>query len=167
MSLAERMATAASTPAAELQGGAPELDVARDLAKRALPAAVVLLAIGAIGWQVHGLLTAAFAVALIVLNFLAAAALMAWAARISLGMLMGAVLGGYIVRMGVVALAVFLVKDQSWVVLPLLGFGLVITHLGLLFWETRHLSVSLAFPGLKPQPPGAPSAAPLKEARPS
>ena len=56
--------------------------------------------------------------------------------------------------MGIVAFAVFAVKDQSWVELPLLGFSLVLTHLGLLFWETRYVSVSLAFPGLKPPPPG-------------
>ncbi|MDQ6697880.1 MAG: ATP synthase subunit I, partial [Actinomycetota bacterium] len=152
MTLADRMAAAATVSPADLEGGAPELDVAWDLAKRALPVAAVLIAASAIGWQVHGALTTGFAVGVVVLNFLAAAALMAWAARISLSMLMGAVLIGYVVRMAVVALAVFAVKDQSWVVLPLLGFTLVLTHLGLLFWETKHLSVSLAYPGLKPQP---------------
>jgi len=129
----------------------------------------VLIAIGAIGWQMHGVLTTAFAVAIVVLNFLAAAALMTWAARISLGMLMGAVLIGYIVRMGIIALAVFAVKDEPWVVLPLLGFALVLTHLALLFWEMRHLSVSLAYPGLKPAPPTSDSRprAHNEEARPS
>ena len=117
----------------------------------------------------HGVLTTSFAVAIVVLNFLAAAALMTWAARISLGMLMGAVLIGYIVRMGIIALAVFAVRDEPWVVLPLLGFALVLTHLGLLFWETRHLSVSLALsraqtriPTLCPRP-----VAHNEEARPS
>jgi hypothetical protein len=153
MALADRMEAAAAVSPADLGGGAPELDVARDLVKRALPVGLVLIAVSAIGWQMHGVLTTGFAVGIVVLNFLAAAALMAWAARISLGMLMGAVLIGYIVRMGIVAYAVFAVKDESWVVLPLLGFTLVVTHLGLLFWETRHLSVSLAYPGLKPAPP--------------
>ena len=27
-----------------------------------------------------------------------------------------------------------------------------VTHLGLLFWETRYVSVTLAYPGLKPRP---------------
>ena len=31
-----------------------------------------------------------------------------------------------------------------------LGLTIVLTHLGLLTWETRHISNSLAFPGLKP-----------------
>jgi hypothetical protein len=28
---------------------------------------------------------------------------------------------------------------------------IVITHVGLLFWEMRYISLSLAFPGLKPK----------------
>jgi hypothetical protein len=31
-----------------------------------------------------------------------------------------------------------------------LGITLVATHVGLLFWESRYVSLSLAFPGLKP-----------------
>lgn len=137
------------SPAA-IDGAAPELEVAWDLARRAIPMAVVLIAVSAVGWQLHGALTAAFAVGVVVLNFLAAAGLMAWAARISLPMLMGAVLVGFAVRMVVIALAVFAVRDEPWVSLPVLGFTLVVAHLALLFWETRHLSVSLAFPGVKP-----------------
>jgi hypothetical protein len=141
------MAERARTPVA---GEAPELDVAWDLARRALPVAAALIVLSAIGWQVDGALTSAFAVGVVVLNFLAAAALMAWAARISLAMLMAAVLIGFAVRMGIILAAIFAVRDESWVVMPLLGFTLVGAHLGLLFWEMKHLSLSLAFPGLKP-----------------
>ena len=31
-----------------------------------------------------------------------------------------------------------------------LGLTLIVTHLGLLLWELRYVSASLAFPGLKP-----------------
>jgi hypothetical protein len=31
-----------------------------------------------------------------------------------------------------------------------LGIAVVATHVGLLIWEARYLSVSLAFPALKP-----------------
>ena len=31
-----------------------------------------------------------------------------------------------------------------------LGITVLVTHLGLLFWELRYVSASLAFPGLKP-----------------
>jgi hypothetical protein len=37
--------------------------------------------------------------------------------------------------------------------LDLIGLTLVATHLGLLFWELRFISASLAFPGLKPERP--------------
>ena len=41
-------------------------------------------------------------------------------------------------------------KDASWMELWPMGLTLVIAHLGLLWWETRYVSASLAYPGLKP-----------------
>lgn len=130
---------------------APEQQLARDLARRALPVAPVLVLAGAVGWGLDGALSAAYGVVLVVANFLLAAALLTWAGRISLGMLMGAALGGYILRLGLLTAAVVLLKDASWVELLPLGLTLVVTHLGLLVWETRYVSASLAFPGLKPR----------------
>ena len=43
-----------------------------------------------------------------------------------------------------------LVKDAAWISLPALCLTILITHLGLLLWETRYVSASLAFPALKP-----------------
>ena len=63
---------------------------------------------------------------------------------------MGAVLGGYILRLGLLAAAVLLVRDAAWVEPVPLGLTVVVTHLGLLVWETRYVSASLAFPVLKP-----------------
>ena len=77
-------------------------------------------------------------------------ALLGWAARISLGLLMGVSLFGFLVRLGLITAAVLLVKDQAWVEPIPLAITLVVAHLGLLFWETRYVSASLAFPGLKP-----------------
>jgi hypothetical protein len=31
-----------------------------------------------------------------------------------------------------------------------LGLTIILAHLGLLFWELRYVSLSLAYPGLKP-----------------
>ncbi|MGA1359498.1 MAG: hypothetical protein ACO4A4_04375, partial [Ilumatobacteraceae bacterium] len=45
---------------------------------------------------------------------------------------------------------VMLVRNEPWVDLMALGLTLVISHLGLLFWEMRYVSATLAFPGLKP-----------------
>ena len=134
-----------------LPGPAPETEIARDLARRAVPVAPVLVAICAVIWGVDGALSSAYAVALVVANFLVAAALMARAARISVALLMAAVLGGYVLRLGVLTVAVLAVRNAGWVELVPLGLTLVVTHVGLLVWETRHVSLSLAFPGLAPK----------------
>ena len=46
--------------------------------------------------------------------------------------MMGAVLFGYLIRLGLIFLAVFLVKDAGWISLPALGTTIIVTHLGLL-----------------------------------
>ncbi|HYE77132.1 MAG TPA: hypothetical protein VEI97_04015, partial [bacterium] len=71
--------------------------------------------------------------------------------RRSLSLLMATALFGYVVRLGLVAGAVLLVRNQPWVELMPLGLTIIATHLGLLFWETNRVSASLAFPGLRPQ----------------
>jgi hypothetical protein len=130
---------------------APELQVARDLSRRAFPVAAVFIAVSAIGWGADGAASAAFSVALVVLNFLAAAGLIAWGAARSQNALLAAVMGGYIGRLGVVLLALWLVQDAAWVERLPLFVTLLVTHVGLLIWETRRVSLSLAFPGLKPE----------------
>ena len=47
-------------------------------------------------------------------------------------------------------LAVYAIKDLWWFEPWPLGLTLIVTHLGLLIWETRYVSASLAYPGLKP-----------------
>jgi hypothetical protein len=79
-----------------------------------------------------------------------AAGLVATTARISYALMMTATLFGYILRLGIVALAVMLVRNEPWVDLVALGLTLIVTHLGLLFWEMRYVSATLAFPGLRP-----------------
>lgn len=130
---------------------APELEVARDMARRAAPLAVVPVGIGALGWGAAGAASAGFAVALVVVNFLVSAWILTAAARISYTLLMAAALGGYVLRLGLVIGAVLAVRDAAWVELMPLGLTLIVSHLGLLTWELRHVSASLAFPGLKPE----------------
>lgn len=131
--------------------GAPELEVAADLARRALPLAPVLVGLSFTFWGVDGALSSAYGLVLAVLNLLASAALIAWAARISPAALMGATLGGFLGRFGLLLVAVTVVRDASWVELVPLLFTILLTHLGLVIWETRYVSLSLAHPGLKPK----------------
>lgn len=155
-----------SAVAAASATGTPELDIARDVLRRAVPLGLVLIAVSAAIWRGDGALTSAFAVGIVVINLVVAAGIMTWAARISDTALMASVLGGFIVRMGIVAGLIFLVKDESWVLLPLLAFTLLGAQLGLLAWETKYVSGSLAFPGLKPDVPRGLAPQLHKEARP-
>ena len=130
---------------------AHELDIARDMARKSIVvAAVLVVASGAI-WGLDGALSSAYAVVLVVLNFLAAAALLAWSAPRGGNAIMAAVMGGYVARLGVLTVAIVLVKDMAWVERAPLFVTLLVTHLGLLLWETRSVSLSLAYPGLKPK----------------
>jgi hypothetical protein len=129
-----------------------ERQVAADMARRGLIAAPAPIIICGAIWGVHGAISAAFAVVLAIGNLLLAAAVMSWAAKVSLVMLAAAALGGYLVRLGILTAILLLVRNQSWVSWIPLALTLLVTHLGLLFWETRYVSATLAYPGLRPAP---------------
>lgn len=139
------------------EGPAPEGDIARDMARRALPAAPAIVAIGAVGWGWDGAISAAYALVLVLANLGLSAALLVRSGRLSLAAMMGAALVGYPIRLGLVFLAVLAVKDTGWFEPWPLGLTIIVAHLGLLFWETRYVSASLAFPGLRPPRPTVPS----------
>ena len=128
-----------------------ERDIALDLVKHGLLIApVVILVAGFVsGWD--GTISAAIALAIVCLNFTLAALSVGWAAKISPVMVGGVALGGYVVRLGLILVALVLLRHVSWIVLPWLGFTLVGAHLALLFWEMRYVSMSLAAPGLRPR----------------
>ena len=141
----------ASPITTRFEGPAPEAEVTRDMLRRGIWVAPVLVGICAAIWGGRGAASSAFAVALVMLNFALSAGIVSWTSRISVGLLMGSVLFGYLIRLGIIFLAVYLVHKASWVSLPALGTGLIVTHLGLLVWEMRYVAMSLAHPGLKPK----------------
>jgi len=130
----------------------PERTVARDLVRHGLILGPLLVLVCGAIWGISGAISSGYAVAIVLVNFLLAAALITWAAPISLPLLMGAVMGGYVVRLALIFLAVFLVRDASWFEKLPLGLTIIVTHLALLIWELRYVSASLAFPSLKPAP---------------
>jgi hypothetical protein len=138
------------------EGPGPEGAIVKDMARRAAMAAPVLILVFGLIWGVNGALSTAYAIALVLVNFALSAAILSWSARVSLGLLMGAALFGFLIRMALVLLAVLLVRNASWVSMVPLALTIVITHLGLLFWEMKYVSASLAFPGLKPPHPVSP-----------
>lgn len=136
-----------------LEGPAPEVSVSRDIVRRGLIVAPVLIALCAVIWGIDGAWSSAYAIAIVLVNFALAAAFIAVTARISLTLMMAAVLFGYLVRLGLIFLAVYLVRDAGWISLPALGTTIIVTHLGLLVWEMKYVAISLAHPGLKPARP--------------
>ncbi len=131
---------------------APERAVARDMVRRSVVFAVPLLVGGALGWGWTGAASVGLALALVLVNFVLGAAVIGWGARMGSSAMMAAAMGGYVVRLGIVTAAVLPVRHHAWFDLLPFAVSLLVTHLGLLIVETRHVSASLAFPGLKPRP---------------
>jgi ATP synthase I chain len=130
-----------------------EREVALDIVKHGLMIApVVVLVCGLIrGWD--GASSAAVALGIVLVNFLAAAAIMTRAAKSGPTAIGAAALGGYVLRLAVILVALVVLRHQPWIDLPTLGFVIVGTHLGLLVWEMKYVSLTLAAPGLKPARP--------------
>ena len=139
-----------STLLERYDSSSPEADIAFDLVKRAIWIAPALVLVSGLIWGLDGAASAGVGVGIVMLNFLASAGMLTWAGRISVGFVLGVAMFGYVFRLGLITVAVLLIKDLAWVELIPLGLTLIITHLGLLLWETKYVSASLAFPGLKP-----------------
>lgn len=132
------------------KGANPQAEIVLDMARRGLMISPVLVAAGAIGWGTKGALSVLLALALVLVNFAASAAVVRKINDLPPSFVMMFVLGGFLVRMVFVVGVMVLAGHVSWVSKVPLGLAIVATHLGLLVWETRHLSMSLAYPGLKP-----------------
>ena len=142
-----------STPAVSV----PSVDqvesrVARDLTRHALLVAPVAI-VGVGLWRgVDGALGVALALTIVCANFLLSAAMLGWGARRSPNLLMGIALGAFLGRLVLITAVGVGMKALDIVDFPVFCIALIVSHLGLLFWETRSISLSLASPGLKPAP---------------
>jgi hypothetical protein len=129
----------------------PERDLAVDMLRRGLPVAPLFVVLAGLVWGVDGALSAGFGVAVVLVNLVLSAASMGFAGKYGATTVMATALGGFAIRMLLVVLALVAVRGQSWVEEIPLGLTIVLTHLGLLVWETRYVSATLAYPALKPR----------------
>jgi hypothetical protein len=138
---------------AEQEVIAAEREIAHDIVRRGLLVApVIILVLGLVrGWA--GALGAAIALAVVCVNFLASAWVIDRLAKLGPNALFAGVMLGWIMRMAVVVGVLFVCKQSDAIDFPVLGFTIFGTHLGLLFWEAKHVSLTLAAPGLKPPRP--------------
>ena len=123
--------------------------MAVDLIRRAAIISPIFLLVGVVGWGLDGLLSSALALVLVAINFRLGAAIITRAAQISPNALYGAVLGGYVVRLAVLTAVVLMVKALGALEAIPFAITLLVTHLGLLAWESRHVAMTLAAPSLK------------------
>lgn len=134
-----------------IDGPSPAMAVGLDLARRSLWVLPVALVVCYRFWGSDGVWSALYGLVIVVANFLLAAWMLAVTGRIGAAAMGAAALFGFLLRLGLIMVAVLVVRDAAWVSLVPLGLTLIVTHLGLLFWELRHVSASLAFPGLAPR----------------
>jgi hypothetical protein len=127
-----------------------EGQIAGDLVRRVLIVSPAVLLVAGIVSGVDGLVSAVIGLVLVSLNFLASAWLITYTARRSPRAVMGVVLGGYIVRLGILFGIALALDTISWIDIGVLLLTVAVVHLALLTWESRHVSLSLTYPGLKP-----------------
>ena len=144
--------TSSSVLAMRDTGPSPEAQISRDIVKRGVMVAPLFVAVSWLAWGTNGAVSSAYGLLLVLCNFMLAAGIIALAARVSYAVMLGSMLFGYLVRLAIVAFAIFVVRDAAWVDLIALGMTVVVSHIGLLFWEMRYVSASLAFPGVRPVP---------------
>lgn len=130
-------------------GAAHERAIAASIARRAVIVAPVAVGIGAAVWGWSGVWSVGLALGLVVANFAAGAAVIAWGSRCSPAALVGAVLGGYVVRLAAITAVVLPLRTSGWFEPVPFGAALILSHLGLLVWEARHVVASLGLPALR------------------
>ncbi|MDA8081698.1 MAG: ATP synthase subunit I [Actinomycetota bacterium] len=135
----------------ELGNDLIETRMASHMAKWGAIVSPVLLLVSFLLWSVRGLESSAYAIALVLINFLVTAKLMRIGGRISLPGLMVAALGGFIFDLVLLGAAVIPFATASWMNLWALGLTLIVTHLGLVVFEASTISTRMAFAGLRPK----------------
>ena len=128
-----------------------ETELVRDMLRRAVPVLPVIVIVAAILGGSAGAWSALLAIVVVTANFALAAISLSWAARTSPTLLMATALGGFLVRMALLTAVILAVRHTSWIDLSAFAITILATHLGLLFWETKYVGASLAFPGVKPK----------------
>jgi hypothetical protein len=118
----------------------PERELIRRILPFAPPAAAVAFAAGAAVGGLGAGWSAAIGIGVVVANFVANAWSVAWAARISPTILMAVGLGGFVVRLGVIAAAIALLQLLDWFSVVAFVAALVPATVALLSVEMKLLS---------------------------
>lgn len=139
---------------AAMSGDVAEIEsrIARDLVRKALIVApIVIVGLGL--WRgVDAAAAAGVAFAIVIANFLANAAILGWTARNNPAMLQGVALLSFLGRLIIITAIGVGVKALDVIDWPVFCITLVVSYFALLLWELRSISFTMASPGLKPKP---------------
>lgn len=123
-----------------MTGPEPERVLIRRVSSFTVPAAVVAYAVGALFGGAYAGWSAAIAIAIVYLNFVANAQSIVWAASISPTLVSIVALGGYVVRLIVYTIALVLLNQLSWFSPVAFALALVPAIVLLLIYEAKALS---------------------------
>ena len=123
--------------------------MATHMAKWGAIVSPVLLVVSFFIWSTRGLESSAYAIVLVIVNFVVTAKLMEIGGRYSLSGLMVTAVGGFIFDLVLLGAAVIPFATASWMNLWALGLTLIVTHLGLVIFEASTISTRMAFMGLR------------------
>jgi len=118
----------------------PERELIRRISPFALPVAALAFALGALIDDANAGWSAVIGIAVVAANFIANGASTAWAARISPVILYAVGLGGFVVRLVVVAVALLLLRQLEWFSVVAFVAALVPATVALLVVEMKLLS---------------------------
>jgi hypothetical protein len=121
-------------------GAEPERELIRRITPFALPVAALAFLIGALVAGTDAGWSAAIAVALVYLNFLANALSLAWAGAQAPALVSLVAFGGYVVRLIVYTVALVLLNQLAWFSPLAFVLALMPTVIALLIVEARGLS---------------------------
>jgi hypothetical protein len=118
----------------------PERAALRRVLPLAPAALIVAFILGGLIGGSDAAWSAAIAVVIVFLNFVAAALSVAWAARISPPVLFAVAMGGFVIRLFVYTIALVLLNTLAWFSPLVFALTLVPTVIALLVLEARTLS---------------------------
>lgn len=118
----------------------PEREMVRRVVPYVAPALAAALGVGAAagGWDAGW--SAALGVGVVALNFVANGLSVAWAARISPTLLFGVAMGGFVVRLGAIVIAMVLLDRLAWFSPLAFAAAVVPATILLLVYEAKLLS---------------------------
>ena len=118
----------------------PELELVRRVLPFSLPAAAAVALVGGLTGGGDAAISAVFAIAVVFANLVFFAVSIAYAARISLTLLYGVAIGGFLVRMAILVILLLVLEELAWFSVAAFVTAFVVSTVALLSVEIKMIS---------------------------